>query len=135
MFAWALRYLVFASFPESAAMLIFGIALHGICYDFFFVTGQLYVDRKAPKAIRASAQGLFALLTYGAGMLIGNYILGWWGDNIQLDGSSNAGWLESAFSFWMMPALLAAAILLFFVMTFKREEDYEPVNQQAWNPA
>jgi nucleoside transporter len=135
MFAWALRYLVFASFPESAAMLIFGIALHGICYDFFFVTGQLYVDRKAPKAIRASAQGLFALLTYGAGMLIGNYILGWWGDRIQLDGSSTAGWLAGAFSFWIMPALLAAAILLFFVMTFKREEDYEPVDQQAWNPA
>lgn len=121
MAAWALRYLVFASFPESAALLIFGIALHGICYDFFFVTGQLYVDRKAPVAIRASAQGLFALLTYGAGMLAGNYILGWWGDSIALDGSTQAGWLQGAFGFWIMPAVLAAIILMFFMLTFKRE--------------
>lgn len=129
--AWALRYLVFASFPESAALLIFGIALHGICYDFFFVTGQLYVDRKAPVAIRASAQGLFALLTYGAGMLVGNYMLGWWGDRIALDGSSMAGWQQSAFTFWIMPALLALAILVFFTFTFQRENNHEAVSQPA----
>ncbi len=129
--AWALRYLVFASFPESAALLIFGIALHGICYDFFFVTGQLYVDRKAPVPIRASAQGLFALLTYGAGMLVGNYLLGWWGDSIALDGSSMAGWQQSAFTFWIMPALLALAILLFFILTFQRENHHDPVTQPA----
>jgi nucleoside transporter len=122
MLAWALRYLVFATFPESAAMLILGVALHGVCYDFFFVTGQLYVDRKAPKPIRASAQGLFTLLTYGIGMLIGNYVLGWWGDNIGLDGSTQAGWLEGAFSFWFMPAMIAAAVMLLFVVTFKNEK-------------
>lgn len=127
--AWALRYLVFASFPDSAALLIFGIALHGICYDFFFVTGQLYVDRKAPAPIRASAQGLFALLTYGAGMLVGNYMLGWWGDSIALDGSSMAGWSQGAFAFWLMPALLALAILLFFTFTFQSEKHHEPVSQ------
>ena len=121
MLAWALRYLVFATFPESAAMLILGVALHGVCYDFFFVTGQLYVDRKAPKPIRASAQGLFTLLTYGIGMLIGNYVLGWWGDYIVLDGSTQAGWLEGAFSFWFMPAMVAAAVMLLFVATFKNE--------------
>jgi MFS family permease len=121
MLAWALRYLVFATFPESAAMLILGVALHGVCYDFFFVTGQLYVDRKAPKPIRASAQGLFTLLTYGIGMLIGNYVLGWWGDYIALDGSTQAGWLEGAFSFWFMPAMIAAAVMLLFVATFKNE--------------
>jgi nucleoside transporter len=122
MLAWALRYLVFATFPESAAMLILGVALHGVCYDFFFVTGQLYVDRKAPKPIRASAQGLFTLLTYGIGMLIGNYVLGWWGDNIGLDGSTQAGWLDGAFSFWIMPAMVAAAVMLLFVATFKNEK-------------
>lgn len=122
MLAWALRYLVFATFPESAAMLILGVALHGVCYDFFFVTGQLYVDRKAPKPIRASAQGLFTLLTYGIGMLIGNYVLGWWGDNIGLDGSTQAGWLEGAFSFWFMPAMVAAAVMLLFIVTFKNEK-------------
>ena len=109
--------------------MIFGIALHGICYDFFFVTGQLYVDRKAPAPIRASAQGLFALLTYGAGMLVGNYLLGWWGDGIALDGSSMAGWRQSAFAFWIMPALLAVVILLFFTFTFQSEKTNAPVSQ------
>ena len=129
--AWALRYFVFASFPESVALLVFGIALHGICYDFFFVTGQLYVDRKAPVSIRASAQGLFALLTYGAGMLVGNYMLGWWGDSIALDGSSQAGWQQGAFGFWIMPAVLAAIILIFFAMTFRREQNHATVDQPA----
>lgn len=128
MFAWALRYLVFATFPESAAFLIFGVALHGVCYDFFFVTGQLYVDRKAPKPIRASAQGLFALLTYGAGMLIGNYILGWWGDLIGLDGGTTAGWLEGAFTFWIMPAVIAGAVMLFFLVSFKNERNHVETN-------
>jgi len=128
MLAWALRYLVFATFPESAAFLIFGVALHGVCYDFFFVTGQLYVDRKAPRPIRASAQGLFALLTYGAGMLIGNYILGWWGDYINLDGGTTAGWLEGAFTFWIMPAIIAGAVMLFFLFTFKNEENHVKAN-------
>lgn len=71
MLAWALRYFLFAQFPNSAALVIIGLALHGICYDFFFVTGQLYTDRKAPREIRAAAQGLIGLLTYGAGMLVG----------------------------------------------------------------
>jgi nucleoside transporter len=128
MFAWALRYLVFATFPESAAFLIFGVALHGVCYDFFFVTGQLYVDRKAPKPIRASAQGLFALLTYGAGMLIGNYILGWWGDYISLDGGTTAGWLDGAFTFWIMPAVIAGAVMLFFLVSFKNERNHVETN-------
>lgn len=122
MLAWTLRYFVFAAFPESAAFLIFGIALHGICYDFFFVTGQLYVDRKAPKDIRASAQGLFALLTYGAGMLIGNYILGWWGDNIGLDGSTMAGWSAGAFQFWILPAVVALGVAVLFFLTFWDKE-------------
>lgn len=122
MAAWALRYLVFATFPESAAMLIFGVALHGVCYDFFFVTGQLYVDRKAPKPIRASAQGLFALLTYGAGMLIGNYVLGWWGDSIALDGATRAGWLDGAFTFWILPAIIATIVLMFFITVFRNDK-------------
>jgi nucleoside transporter len=125
MLAWTLRYFVFATFPESVAMLVFGIALHGVCYDFFFVTGQLYVDRKAPKDIRASAQGLFALLTYGAGMLIGNYILGWWGDRIALDGSTQVGWMDGAFSFWGMPALIAIAIAGLFFFTFWEQKEID----------
>lgn len=129
MLAWALRYGIFAIFPESSALLIVGIALHGVCYDFFFVTGQLYVDKQAPPNIRASAQGLFALLTYGAGMLIGNYVLGWWGDRISLDGSTTAGWMDGSYTFWIMPALLAAAVMIFFMLTFKNEKGHVTSHQ------
>ncbi len=119
MLAWTLRYVLFATFPESTAMLLFGVALHGICYDFFFVTGQLYTDRVAPRQIRASAQALIGLLTYGAGMLVGNYVLGWWGDNIGLDGSTREGWVAGAKAFWMMPALFALAVAVVFALAFR----------------
>lgn len=122
MVAWTARYLLFGMFPESTLLVIIGIALHGICYDFFFVTGQLYVDKKAPRNIRASAQGFFNLLTYGAGMLIGNYMLGWWGDAINLDGSTQAGWLAGAASFWIMPGILALAVAVMFLILFKDDE-------------
>ena len=81
------------------AMLVFGIVLHGICYDFFFVTGQLYTDRVAPKEIRTSAQALIGLLTYGAGMLVGNLIHGPWGDYIGLDPKTTEGWAAGAGQF------------------------------------
>lgn len=119
MFAWTLRYGIFGLTPSAPAMLVFGIVLHGICYDFFFVTGQLYTDRKAPEEIRASAQGLIGLLTYGAGMLVGNYILGWWGDRIQLDPSTTAGWMAGAKDFWLMPAGIAFVVAVIFLLTFR----------------
>ena len=118
MLAWALRYALFGLMPSSPAMLVAGIVLHGICYDFFFVTGQLYTDRKAPKEIRTSAQALLGLLTYGAGMLLGNLILGRWGDRIELDSTTKEGWLASAGDFWLMPAGLAVAISALFFATF-----------------
>lgn len=79
MFAWVLRYVLFAfgsPVPGVYAMLLFGIVLHGICYDFFFVTGQIYTDKVAPKEIRGQAQGMLALFTLGLGMLIGAYSAG-----------------------------------------------------------
>jgi hypothetical protein len=78
MLAWVTRYGLFAlGAPEETTwMIIGGIVLHGICYDFFFVTGQIYTDRKAPKAIRAQAQGLLVMLTLGVGMLIGAQVAG-----------------------------------------------------------
>lgn len=125
MLAWTARYFLFGFFPSSTALVVLGIALHGICYDFFFVTGQLYVDKKAPKHLRASAQGFFNLLTYGAGMLIGNYVLGWWGDSIALDGSTSEGWLSGAQSFWVMPGIVALAVAALFFLTFwdKKADD------------
>lgn len=123
MLAWTVRYLLFGLFPSSVELVLLGIALHGVCYDFFFVTGQLYVNRKAPETLRASAQGFFNLLTYGAGMLIGNYVLGWWGDRIALDGSTQAGWLAGAADFWVMPGLLAMGIAGMFFLMFKDEKE------------
>jgi nucleoside transporter len=119
MLAWTLRYAIFGMMPSAPAMLVLGIVLHGICYDFFFVTGQLYTDRKAPADIRASAQGLIGLLTYGAGMLVGNYTLGWWGDKIRLDPSTPAGWLAGSQGFWLMPAGIALAVAVVFGIFFR----------------
>jgi len=125
MLAWAVRYAVFAWLPLNPAFLIFGIVLHGVCYDFFFVTGQLYTDRVAPKEIRTSAQALLGLLTYGAGMLVGNLILGRWGDYIHLDPTTQEGWLAGARQFWLMPAGLALGVSVLFFFTFWDRPDVE----------
>ena len=118
MLAWSARYVLFGLFPDNAAMLVLGIALHGICYDFFFVTGQLYTDRVAPPETRTSAQALVGLLTYGAGMLVGNYVLGFWGDRLELDPATKEGWLADGQAFWLMPAVFAAVISVIFFLTF-----------------
>lgn len=118
MLAWALRYALFGLMPSTPAMLVLGIVLHGICYDFFFVTGQLYTDRVAPEGIRTSAQAFVGLITYGAGMLVGNYLQGYWGDRIELDPTTQAGWLADAKEFWLMPAGLAVGVSVLFFLTF-----------------
>jgi nucleoside transporter len=118
MLAWALRYALFGLMPSSSAMLVLGIVLHGICYDFFFVTGQLYTDRVAPEGIRTSAQAMVGLLTYGAGMLVGNYVLGYWGDSIGLDPTTKEGWSAGARQFWLMPAGIALGVSALFFATF-----------------
>ncbi|MBI2434423.1 MAG: nucleoside permease [Candidatus Hydrogenedentes bacterium] len=79
MLAWVTRYFLFAFGGLDVSiiwMLYLGIILHGVCFDFFFVTGQIYVDKKAPKEIQANAQGFIALITYGIGMFIGTYVMG-----------------------------------------------------------
>ena len=118
MLAWATRYALFGLMPSSSAMLVLGIVLHGICYDFFFVTGQLYTDRVAPESMRTSAQALLGLLTYGAGMLVGNYVLGYWGDSIGLDPTTREGWLADARTFWLLPAGIAVAVSIAFFLMF-----------------
>ena len=97
-----------------------GILLHGICYDFFFVTGQLYVDRKAPAEIRASAQAFIGFITYGAGMYIGNIVLGWWTD--KKVGLTTELWAELARSFWLFPCFLALGVSVFFFLAFRDKE-------------
>jgi len=135
MLAWSLRYFLFGAMPSAGSMLLLGIILHGICYDFFFVTGQLYTDRKAPEGIRTSAQALIGLLTYGAGMLVGNYVLGKWGDWIKLDPTTVEGWRSGAAGYWLMPAGLALAVaVLFFLLFWEKGEAAHPEEETGTLP-
>jgi len=120
MAAWVLRYVLFAiAAPAAVFWLIFlGIVLHGVCYDFFFVTGQIYVDKKSTPEIRGQAQGFLVLVTYGVGMLIGARIAGAVYDSFLASGATNLT-LDQWRSFWWLPAGFAAAVLVFFTLFFK----------------
>lgn len=117
MLAWVLRYLLFAygNVDDNAWMLYAGIILHGICYDFFFVTGQIYTDQKAGEQVRSSAQGLITLATYGLGMYIGFYVAGMIVDQHAVDAGHD--W----HNIWIFPCLFAAGISLFFFLFFKEK--------------
>jgi MFS family permease len=125
MLAWVVRYLCFGfgNPAELAWMLYLGIILHGICYDFFFVTGQVYVDQKAPTALRAAAQGLITFITYGIGMFLGSYLSGW---VVDLYAKPGAGVSHDWRSIWMVPAIMSGAVLLIFLAGFKGGEDSAP---------
>jgi nucleoside transporter len=115
MLAWVVRYAFFASGDLGALvwMLYGGILLHGVCYDFFFVTGQIYVDKKSPKDVRASAQGFIALITYGVGIGLGSVLSG----NI-VDAFTNAG-VKDWSGIWWVPCAFAAVISVLFTLTFR----------------
>ena len=119
MLAWTIRYLLFAygNSGELTFMLLIGIALHGICYDFFFVSGQIYTDTKAGEKYKSAAQGLITLATYGVGMLIGFWIAGKITDTYLLE-SGNHIWQ----TIWMYPAGFALLVFLIFAFTFKNEK-------------
>ena len=129
MFAWIARLLMFGygNTGVLAWMLYIGIILHGICYDFFFVMGQVYVDQKAPSALRSAAQGLITFLTYGIGMFVGSLFCGRIVDTYKTlgpDGAVGHNWR----SIWMVPAALAAVVLVFFALGFRsKETDSQPV--------
>ncbi|MFC0267659.1 MFS transporter [Kushneria aurantia] len=115
MLAWSLRYLLFA-FGEAdgiAFMLLVGIALHGVCYDFFFVSGQIYTDARAGERFKSSAQGMITLATYGVGMLIGFQVAGWVTDYFATAGVTD--WQ----AVWLFPALFALGVLLLFALLFR----------------
>jgi nucleoside transporter len=118
MAAWAGRYLLFAfgNATDLVFMYYLGILLHGICYDFFFVTGQIYVDKTAPNSIQASAQGFITLVTYGVGMLIGSWVSGPVVDRyVRQAGDAVAhDWT----SIWLWPASMAFVIILLFAFFF-----------------
>ncbi|MCH4822848.1 MFS transporter [Gramella lutea] len=119
MLAWTLRYILFAygNSGELIFMLLIGIALHGICYDFFFVSGQIYTDFKAGTKFKSSAQGLITLATYGVGMLIGFYVAGLI-TNAYLTGEKMHDWE----TIWLYPAAFAFGVMVLFVLFFKNEK-------------
>ena len=120
MLAWVVRYALFAYGNNGPLiwMLYLGIVLHGICYDFFFVTGQIYVDQKAPVALRAAAQGLITFITYGVGMFIGAWLSGKVVDMYAI--TTSAGSVQHDWhSIWLVPAAGAGIVVLLFWATFK----------------
>ena len=123
MAAWVLRYALFALAAPGAIfwLIALGILLHGPCYDFFFVTGQIYVDKKSTPAVRGQAQGFLVLVTYGVGMLIGAQIAGRVYNRFLSGPEATALTLDQWAHFWWLPAGFAAAVLVFFALFFKAE--------------
>ena len=123
MTAWTLRYLFFAYGNAEANlwMLYAGIILHGICYDFFFVTGYMYTEKKAGETIKNAAQGLFTFATYGVGMFIGTWFSGFITDHYTIDGVQQ--WKE----IWYVPAYIAIAVIFYFIFFFKEKKDIKAV--------
>lgn len=127
MLAWVIRYALFAFGNGEGLVFMFygGILLHGICYDFFFVTGQIYVDKEAPEAMRSNAQGFIALITYGVGMVIGNEIAGRWvgshSETVEnvVDGVAASVTTYDWQGIWMMPTIMAFIIVVGFTILFK----------------
>jgi nucleoside transporter len=121
MVAWILRYVFFAYGDTGANiwMLYAGIILHGICYDFFFVTGYMYTEKKAGEKIKNAAQGLFTFATYGLGMVIGSWISGFVAENFSDNGAYN--WTN----IWFVPAGIAVFVLVYFILFFNEKKEIE----------
>lgn len=119
MLAWTIRYVLFAygNAGPLVWMLYLGILLHGICYDFFFVTGQIYVDKKAPGELRAAAQGFIAFVTLGVGMFIGSWLSGRVVDLYTVTGGAH-DWQR----IWILPAVAAGVVLILFALLFQYRE-------------
>ncbi len=116
--AWIVRFILFGYGDGGANewMLYIAILLHGVCFDFFFVTGQIYTDMKAGPRIKAQAQGLITLATYGIGMGIGSKLSGIVTDYYTVDDVKN--WT----SIWMVPAIIAAVVLVLFLLFFNDQK-------------
>jgi nucleoside transporter len=117
MTAWILRYVCFAygDLNSNLWMLYAGIILHGVCYDFFFVTGYMYTEKKAGANIKNAAQGLFTFATYGVGMFIGTWFSGIVVDNYKLNIGHD--WLK----IWFVPAYIALGVLIYFILFFREK--------------
>ena len=123
MSAWAVRFGLFWLFDQNQSalwMLFLGIAVHGMCYDFIFVMGRMYVDLRATEKIRAAAQGLHAFVTLGLGMFIGSWLSGVVGQKYAIantDGTTTHDWQ----AIWLVPAVLSAVLLVVFAVCFQEK--------------
>ena len=125
MAAWAVRFALFAYFHEqpTATWMVFGgILLHGMSYDFIFVMGRMYVDKAAGDSLRASAQGLHAVFTLGAGMFVGSWLAG-----VVAQNYTNAAGVHDWKSIWLIPAIMSAVLIPVFLALF-REKSAEDTN-------
>ncbi|MEM9413269.1 MAG: MFS transporter, partial [Planctomycetota bacterium] len=131
MLAWAFRYTVWGfAFGQEGPLLtvpvFLGIVLHGICYDFFFVTGMIYTDKKSKPKVSGQAQSLVVMLTQGLGLGIGAQAFGWW--STQCGSESGLNFQK----FWYGPAIFAAIVMLIFAFTFwDRSVDESSADQHA----
>jgi nucleoside transporter len=119
MAAWAVRFALFAYFheqPTATWMVLGGILLHGMCYDFIFVMGRMYVDKAAGDSLRASAQGLHAVFTLGAGMFVGSWLSG-----VVAQNYTNAQNVHDWKAIWLVPALMSAALIPVFLALFREK--------------
>ena len=119
MAAWAARFALFAYFheqPTATWMVLGGILLHGMCYDFIFVMGRMYVDKAAGDGLRASAQGLHAVFTLGAGMFVGSWLSG-----VVAQNYTNAAGVHDWKSIWLVPAIMSAALIPVFLALFREK--------------
>jgi nucleoside transporter len=125
MTAWVLRYICFAygNIGANEWMLYAGIILHGVCYDFFFVTGYMYTEKKAGQKIKNAAQGLFTFATYGVGMFIGT-----WFSGIVVDRYKLADGLHNWTNIWFVPAIVAIAVLIYFILFFREKKQAVIIN-------
>jgi len=116
MLAWILRYSLFAlGAPEAIVwMIITGILLHGVCYDFVYIAGQIYLDRMASPSIRAQAQGLFVFVSYGIGQGLGTLGAGWVFNNL-VTGTGKEALMQWRF-FWILPVVFASVVTVAFLL-------------------
>jgi len=123
MTAWLLRYLCFAfgDMGTGVWMLLMGIILHGVCYDFFFVTGYMYTEKKSNERIKSASQGLFTFVTYGLGMFIGTWFAGF--VTTHFSTGQEYQWQ----TIWYVPAFIAVAVLICFIFFFKEKKEIDIV--------
>lgn len=130
MIAWVLRFICFGygDADRYLWMLFAGIILHGVCFDFFFVTGQIYTNSKAGDSIKSSAQGMITMATYGIGMWIGTKLSGYVAKYYTTDQN-----LHNWRAIWMIPAYIALGVLIIFLVFFKEKNNIKPIAERQLN--